>query len=1110
MLAEAVAKATAEGVRVGRFEVMEIGAGTGGTTARLVDRLPADNLGYLYTDIGTTFVAKAKERFGHDPRMDFATFDLERDVETQGLEAGRYDLIIAANVIHATADLRTSLARIRRLLKPNGLLALMEVVEPQRWFDLTVGLTAGWWAFTDLDIRPEYPTLTADGWRALLTECGFHVAVAQPSALWPSGAREALILARAKPAGGVWAVLSDDEVFARALAVEIETNGGQAFAIEGADLRAQLAALDGLTPTDVIVARSPDADDSSAASADLALLANALAERSPPPRLIVLTRGAQCVGRGGVAPQQAPFWGVARSLALETPELRTAVVDLDPARPVGEAAAVAAELTDRSGETQVALRGGKRFVARLERRASLPVAIRAKPAAWRLMPASPGAYDAFVRAPIVRRPPSAGEVEIETLAWGLNFKDVLNTLDLYPGDPGPLGGECAGRIVAVGKGVDHLHVGDDVMAVAGGSFASHVIAPAALVQLKPETMSFEEAASFPIPWLTAAFGLEHVAKLRPGERVLIYAGAGGVGLAAVRIAQRAGAEVFATAGSPWKRDLLEAAGVTHVYDSRTPAFVDRILADTEGEGVQVVLNSLAGEMMDASFRAVAKGGRFVEIGKNGLKGQAWVKALGRDIAYEIIDWGETAVREPDLIGGILRDLVEAADELPPLPRSVFSVDDAGQAFRVMAQARHAGKIVLRRAPPATGIRTDGTYLVSGGLSGVGLETARWLAIKGAGRLVLFGRKGLTREAEPAVTEMRAAGAEVWAEQLDVADRAGLSALLSRVRASGFPLRGVIHAAGTLDNATLASQDKSRFDTVFRAKHDGAAALHALTRIDPIEIFILYSSVASILGAAGQINHAAANAYMDTFAHERRSHGLPALSINWGAWSDVGAAAGAAAMTHLSAQGMAAFRPAQGFAALERLLAEGDAQAMVARIDWPVYLGACSIFGVPPFLREFVSAGLSRAARVQAAAPSANGRAEIEAAPVARRSALISALVTRIAAGVIGFAADRQIDARTPLRDLGLDSLMAVDLRNQLGRVLGHRFPATLLFDYPAIGVLAEMIGAEVFGLALEEQPKAAAPTLSIQDESDALLEAIEGLDDEALDKLLAMRLGTNA
>ncbi len=1110
MLAEAVAAAAVDGARSGRFEVMEIGAGTGGTTARVLDCLPAENLGYLYTDIGPTFVAKARARFGHDQRMDFATFDLERDLAGQGLEAGRYDLIIAANVVHATADLRTSLARIRSLLKPNGLLALLEVVKPQRWFDLTVGLTTGWWAFTDLDIRPDYPTLTAEGWRALLSEGGFDVAVAQPSVLWPSGAREALIVARAKPEDGAWAVLSDDEAFAGALAAEIEARGGQASAIPGAGLREKLAGLDGRAPAGVVVARSPDPDEASAASADLAALASALAERSPSARLVVLTRGAQSAGCSeALAPQQAPSWGVARSLALEAPELRTAVVDLDPARPVGETAAVAAELANPSGETQVALRGRKRFVARLERRAGSP-AKAAEPAAWCLEPASPGSYDVFVRAPLVRRSPGKGEVEIETLAWGLNFKDVLNALDLYPGDPGPLGGESAGRIVAVGEDIEHLRIGDEVMAVAGGSFASHVIAPAALVQRKPKTMSFEEAACFPIPWLTAAFCLEHVAKLRPGQRVLVHAGAGGVGLAAVRIAQRAGAEVFATAGSPWKRDLLEAAGVTHVYDSRTPAFADQILADTKGEGVQVVLNSLAGEMMDASFRATAKGGRFVEIGKRGLKDQARVEALGRDIAYEIIDWGETAARDPALIGGMLRDLVAAAGELPPLPRSVFSVDEAGQAFRVMAEGRHAGKILLRRTPSATEIRAHGTYLVSGGLSGVGLETARWLAAKGAGRLVLFGRKGPTAGAEPAIAEMRAAGAEVWTERLDVADRAGLAALLARVRASGFPLRGVIHSAGTLDNAVLASLDKSRFDTVFRAKVEGAAALDALTRIDPIEIFVLYSSVASVLGAAGQINHAAANAYMDALAHERRSRGLPALSVNWGAWSVVGAAADAAATSHLATQGMGTFTPAEGLAALDRLLADGDVQAMVARIDWPTYLAMRSTSGVPPFLDELATAEPPRARAAQTAAAPADGRAEIEAAPVGRRPALITALVTRIAAGVVGFAADRQIDPRMPLSELGLDSLMAVDLRNKLGRALGHRFPSTLLFDYPTIGGLAEKIGLEVFGLAAQDEPKATAPTLTTQGESEALLDAIEGLDDEALDRLLAAKLEMSA
>jgi acyl carrier protein len=334
--------------------------------------------------------------------------------------------------------------------------------------------------------------------------------------------------------------------------------------------------------------------------------------------------------------------------------------------------------------------------------------------------------------------------------------------------------------------------------------------------------------------------------------------------------------------------------------------------------------------------------------------------------------------------------------------------------------------------------------------------------------------------------------------------------LERIRRSGFPLRGVFHCAGTLDNAPLASLDRGRFDKVFRAKLEGAAALDQLTRIDPIEIFVFYSSAASVLGSAGQANHAAANAYMDALAHARRNHGLPALSINWGAWSDVGAAAGAAAMTHLSAQGLAAFSPPHGLAALERLLAEGDAQAMVARIDWPVYLRTHSSSGVLPFLRGFASSASQPAAAATAPTSSVDERMAIEAAPIGRRAALITALVTRIAAGVIGFAMDRQIDPRTPLIELGLDSLMAVDLRNQLGRALGHRFPATLLFDYPAIGSLVEMIGTEVFGLSLQEQPKAAAPTSVTQRESDALLEAIEGLDDDSLDRLLAARLGMNA
>src|SRR5262249_25341377 len=390
-------------------------------------------------------------------------------------------------------------------------------------------------------------------------------------------------------------------------------------------------------------------------------------------------------------------------------------------------------------------RGGQRRVARLARLRhprALRDEIQVGTPPWRLVPASAGTFDRFRRDPFVRHLPGPGEVEIAVEATGINFKDVLSVLGLYPGNPGPLGGECAGRVTAVGDGVTHVRPGDEVLAVASGSFASHVVTRAEFVQPRPTNVSAEEGASFPIAFLTAEFCLSHLAGMRAGDRVLIHAAAGGVGMAAVRLAQRTGAEVFATAGSVWKRELLRSMGVTHVFDSRSTAFADQVMALTNGRGVDLVLNSLSGDLIEPSFRVLTRGGCFVEIGKRDIKNHDWVKALDRDLRYFIADWGETAASDPELIGSMFARLVEELRQgtLAALPRHVFKIEEADRAFRFMAQARHAGKIVVRhgRSSPAT-IRRDGSYLVTGGLSGLGLEVARWLAQRGAGRLVLVGR-----------------------------------------------------------------------------------------------------------------------------------------------------------------------------------------------------------------------------------------------------------------------------------------------------------------------------------------------------------------------------------
>ncbi|MEZ5286500.1 MAG: MDR/SDR family oxidoreductase [Vicinamibacterales bacterium] len=522
-------------------------------------------------------------------------------------------------------------------------------------------------------------------------------------------------------------------------------------------------------------------------------------------------------------------------------------------------------------------------------------------------------------------------MEIAVEATGLNFKDVLNVLGMYPGDPGPLGGECAGRVVATGSGVDRVHVGDRVLAIAGGSFASHVVARAEFVVRMPDAMPAVEGAALPIAFVTAAYCLRHLAAVRPGQRVLIHAAAGGVGLAAVPMAQQAGAEVLATAGSDRKRSFLRDCGVTHVFDSRSAAFADGVMAAAGGEGVDVVLNALSGAAIEASFAVLRRGGTFLEIGKRDIKDPDWVRGLGRDIAYHIVDWGETAAREPAVIARLLSEVVADVERgaLRSLPRHEFPMDAVERAFRLMAEARHTGKVVVRHAGDGSPvIRADGTYLVTGGLAGLGLAVGHWLARQGAGRIVLVSRRGVT----PSSAAGLPAGA--MAEALDITDGDAVRTCLDRLRVAGPPLRGVFHCAGVLDAAALLQQDADRFDRVLAPKVQGTIHLDRFTRQDALDVFVDFSSIASVLGAPGQANHAAACAYIDTAAAGRSADGHPTISINWGPWSEVGAAVDRQVSSErLAAEGFGSMTVEQGLAALDRVLRSNRAEVMVVSAAW---------------------------------------------------------------------------------------------------------------------------------------------------------------------------------
>jgi acyl transferase domain-containing protein/SAM-dependent methyltransferase len=1177
----AAVRSLADAAAPGRpLRILEIGAGTGGTTAYVAPLLPADRVSYTFSDVGPLFVARARDRFA--PRFGFMRFevlDLERDPLTQGFGAESFDLIIATNVIHATADLRRTLERVRRLLAPGGTLAMLEVTAPQRWFDLTVGLTDGWWAFTDLDLRAHYATLPRDRWVSLLGETGFADVSTTPGDAASHGAtdgslgRQAAIFARvpSAPAARGWLLWADAGGTMTALCAALRGRGDRCVLVRAgseytfsdmaatvragssddarrllADCRARGIAVDGVVygasldgrPWEASTAADiADAEERGPIAA-LAIVQALLASTGTVPPLWLVTRGAEHADSADASldPAQATMSGLALGVSLEHPELPTTCVDLDPSsNAADDVASLLAELDGRPSdrgarEVRVAHRGQARRVPRLAHVEARRTSAAQTP--WRLTRDPAGSLDGLTRQPMPtdeRRAPRDGEVEIAVEATGLNFKDVLNALGMYPGDPGPLGGECAGVVARVGPGVTHVKPGDRVMAIGGGSFASHVVTRASLVQPLPETMSFDEGATFPIAYLTAYFCLEHVAHVRPGDRVLVHAAAGGVGMAAVLIAQRAGAEVFATAGAPWKRDVVRALGVKHVFDSRSPAFADEILRATGGRGVDVVLNSLADEMLDASFRVLARGGRFVEIGKRGIRTAAEVAAQDPTAEYTIVDWGETEQRAPELIGGMFASLADdlRAGRLRSLPRHVFEQDEVQRAFRFMAQARHVGRIVVRHRTAASAdaplVRGDGTYLVTGGLSGLGLVVARWLGDNGAGRIVLVSRRGVTDESRETVAGLRATGIDVVAEALDVSDEAALRALMDRLRESGPPLRGVIHGAGLLDDAGLPSQTAEKYRRVLAPKVMGGYLLDRLTRPDPLDWFVAFSSIASVIGGRGQSNHSAANAFLDLLAHERRLNGRPGLSINWGAWTDTGAAVEGAA-ARLAEQGLGAITPAQGLRALERLLSSRSTNDVVLPADWSRLIASRGNV-VPTLLSRVVERGsatraaadgMKTAGAAKAESPSrpAGVREQLAATPPARRRAVVQTFVRERAQRALGIDPSRPADPRTPLGDLGLDSLLAVELRNTLGTALGTTLPATLLFDYPTIDALTDHLLHDVLGepsAAAEtaDAPPAAAAPASTTAQAGALVNSIEALTDDEVDRLLASRAKRN-
>ena len=812
-------------------------------------------------------------------------------------------------------------------------------------------------------------------------------------------------------------------------------------------------------------------------------LVQALSSAKHQPRLWLATRGAQAVGDliQSVSVHQSPLWGFQRVIALEHPEFRSVCIDLDPQKDIEEERHLLAELCDSEGpdgEDRIAYRGRVRYGARLIK-AVQRKPVRRETAPRRMRIHEYGIIGNLTLEPMERRKPSRGEVEIKVSATGLNFRDVLRALgmlkeyeaQLQDASDARFGFECSGKIAAVGQGVEKLKVGDDVIAwlTVEGSLGSYVTVDISWVAKKPGWMSHEDAATIPLAFLTACYGLERLAKIRKGELVLIHAAAGGVGLAAIQIAQRAGARIYATA-SPGKWEYLKSLGVEAVMNSRTLTYAQEIKALTGGKGVDVILNSLTGEYIPKNLDILAEGGRFLEIGKIGIWDGERVRHNRPDVQYHPFDLGDVARNNPGLLQELLTGLMADFErgELKPLKRTVFGLDDGANAFRYMAQARHIGKVVLTAEAKGVRIRPDATYLITGGLGALGLETARWLVENGATNLVLAGRGQGSATAKEQIVSGGATGRSPLLEhpgvrvniiEADIAKRTDVARLFELL--SGMPqLKGIIHSAGVIDDGILIKQDMERFRKVLLPKVDGAWNLHEATLGLKLDFFVCYSSVASVIGSAGQSNYAAANAFLNGFVHERRRVGLHGLSINWGPW-ELGMAARLKNRDRerIAASGIRAIYPENGFRILEQLLLQDETEVCVLPVNWGGATGRSPQLDLGRNYRRVMEESSGRKS-VSMDKSAILGKLEVTIAEQ-KRMVLLDYVQMQVAA-VLGENVPDGIRPRQRLFDLGIDSLMAVELKNRLQSGLSIPLGATLVFDYPTVEALVDHLLEELF------------------------------------------------
>ncbi|WP_369325954.1 SDR family NAD(P)-dependent oxidoreductase [Alcaligenes nematophilus] len=1073
-----------------RLRVLEVTVGPSDLPKTLAACLAEDQFEYVLALPDADLQARQATQHHVLANVQVLGFDLQ-DWQLEQVDKPQFDVVILRHSLHRTVHVPPALMRSKQWLATGGVLLVAEC-HPDWHADFLSGLDQSWWHAAAESQSSSL--LSPEGWHKALEQAGFEqVQTAQEPAAQELSEGAYLLLAKAATtqaipnqeavAAAKWVLLFDEasQVQAHSLQARLEA-AGQTVNAQVWPLSADILADE--SPLNVVqmLGWADTAAAVSQTSAQLLSLTQDLSARTVASRLFLVTQGGALPAMAeeldwAVNPAQSALWGFGRVVMNELPALSCTLIDLAGDVNASDIAQrLELELLWPDEATEIVLSQDSRHTLVLEEATAAATAQLSQDARFKLDFQVPGQLRNLEWQAVQTPSLAADQVEVRTMAAGLNFRDVMYLMGLLPDEAvengfagASLGLEFSGVVTRVGADVTNLMVGQPVMGFGSSCFASHVVTRADAIAPMPEGWDFEAAATVPTVFFTVYYALTHLAHIQPGEKVLIHGAAGGVGIAAIQLARHLGAEIYATAGTDEKRVFASLLGADHVFDSRSLSFAQDVMDATGGEGVDVLLNSLAGEAMRRSLDVLSPFGRFLELGKRDFfeNTPIGLRPFKSNISYFGIDADQLLTGRPALAGRLFKEVMELFHDgaLFPLPYRSFGAEHVVDAFRAMQQARHIGKLVvsLKDAQPRLpakqiaaplDLSEQGTWLVTGGLSGFGLASAQWLVKRGVRSLVLAGRRGAeTPGAQELLKQFQAQGCRVQFVACDVTDSAAVQAVVAQIQTGDSPLTGVLHAAAVFDDRLIANMDQDSLNKVLQTKLVGAWNLHLATQDLKLSHFVLYSSVTTSIGNPGQANYVAANAGLEGLTRLRQNLGLAASCIAWGPIGDAGYLTRNETVKDSLGKrlGKAPLQSDQALDQLDRVLAVNGEVSIVANFDWNA------------LARLLASAQSERFAILNRARKDHDSGSDgqdihtlIAGKTPEQIHALVAEWVAQEVANILRTEVDR-IETQRSLHDLGMDSLMAVELALGLEQRFGVQLPAMVLNDSPTVWNVAARI-----------------------------------------------------